>query len=294
MAESTAPRPFVFVLMPFSEQFEDEYTLAIKPACDAAGAYAERVDEQMFREDILDRIRNQIMKADLIVSEMTGLRPNVLYETGYAHALNKHVLMLTQSSDEIPFDLKHYPFILHEPGQLDDLKAELERRVRQFLEMGRQGEIPQEIPVDVAVNDVELTATILDQVSIFESAVGIRDLELQVVVRNQTLRVVKPVEIQIALMTPSRFQRKAISGGEIDVNRHEPDDDLLIDPHTRLHVWRRAFNILPGSWQQFRFQINSEVQYSAPQVVGRFGIRILTSNGYFDYPFVVAMALRKK
>jgi hypothetical protein len=43
----TAPKPFVFVLMPFETAFDDVYKLGIKPACFEAGAYCERVDEQM-------------------------------------------------------------------------------------------------------------------------------------------------------------------------------------------------------------------------------------------------------
>jgi hypothetical protein len=40
---------------------------------------------------------------------MTGRNPNVFYEVGYAHALGKIVLLLTQNGDDIPFDLKHRP-----------------------------------------------------------------------------------------------------------------------------------------------------------------------------------------
>lgn len=43
--EDTKPKPFVFVLMPFSENFDDVYELGIKAACKNAGAYAVRVDE---------------------------------------------------------------------------------------------------------------------------------------------------------------------------------------------------------------------------------------------------------
>ncbi|MGB2930513.1 MAG: hypothetical protein WBB70_16605 [Desulfobacterales bacterium] len=73
--KKTSPKPFVFVLMPFSEEFDDAYKLGIKPACENVRAYAERVDEQLFKETILQRIYNQIAKADIIVSEMTGRNP---------------------------------------------------------------------------------------------------------------------------------------------------------------------------------------------------------------------------
>jgi len=115
--------------MPFDSSFDDIYKLGIKSACEAAGAYCERVDEQLFQESILERIYNQIAKSDLIVSDMTGRNPNVFYETGYAHGLGKRVILLTQRPEDIPFDLKHYTHILYK-GRITKLKDELERWVR--------------------------------------------------------------------------------------------------------------------------------------------------------------------
>jgi nucleoside 2-deoxyribosyltransferase len=83
----------VFVVMPFAKEFFDEYELAIKPACLQAGADCTRVDEQLFMENILDRIYGQIAKCDVIVAEMTGRNPNVFYEVGYAHGLGKAVIL---------------------------------------------------------------------------------------------------------------------------------------------------------------------------------------------------------
>jgi nucleoside 2-deoxyribosyltransferase len=96
--QTTLPKPFVFVLMPFDSTFDDIYKFGIKGAADDIGAYAERVDEQNFTEGILDRIFNQISKADVIVADMTGKNPNVFYEVGYAHALGKITLLLLRRS----------------------------------------------------------------------------------------------------------------------------------------------------------------------------------------------------
>jgi hypothetical protein len=76
--QSTAPKPFVFVLMPFAEEFDDTYKIGIKEACIKAGAYCERVDEQLFDGTILDRIFNQIAKADVIVAYDRAERKRVL------------------------------------------------------------------------------------------------------------------------------------------------------------------------------------------------------------------------
>jgi hypothetical protein len=72
------PKPFAFVLMPFSSDFDDTYILGIKAACTDAGYYCERVDEQIFEETMLERIYNQIAKADLIVADMSTERECLL------------------------------------------------------------------------------------------------------------------------------------------------------------------------------------------------------------------------
>jgi hypothetical protein len=80
----------------------------------------------------VQRIYNQIAKADLVVADMTGQNPNVSYETGYAHALGKQVILLTKKTEDIPFDLKHYPHIVYS-GIIRKLKDDLEKRVRSHL-----------------------------------------------------------------------------------------------------------------------------------------------------------------
>lgn len=118
--------------MPFSPDFNDVYQIAIKEACETAGAYCERVDEQIFTESMLHRVYNQISKADIIIADMTGKNPNVFYEVGYAHALDKTVILLTQKADDIPFDLKHFQHIIY--SSIGPLRANLLTRVRYFIE----------------------------------------------------------------------------------------------------------------------------------------------------------------
>ena len=121
-------RPFVFVLMPFSNEFKDIYKFGIKAACNDEGAICQRVDEQFFDGTILERIYDQIEKADLIISDMTNKNPNVFYETGYAHGIGKNVILLTQIVEDIPFDLKHYNHIIYK-GEIDFLQNTLSKRL---------------------------------------------------------------------------------------------------------------------------------------------------------------------
>ena len=115
---------FAFVLMPFDKTFDDIYKLGIKETANTLGILAERVDEQMFQEGILERIYRQIELADLVVADMTGQNPNVFYEVGYAHAKGKLCILLTQRAEDIPFDLKHHRHIVY-GSSVSELRTQL-------------------------------------------------------------------------------------------------------------------------------------------------------------------------
>jgi len=56
-------------------------------------------------------IWEQVLRADLIIADLTGRNPNVFYELGYAHALHKNSILITQSIEDVPFDLRHRQMI---------------------------------------------------------------------------------------------------------------------------------------------------------------------------------------
>jgi hypothetical protein len=277
MRETTAPRPFVLVLMPFEARFEDEYKLAIEPACTAASAWTERLEEQA----VIQRVHQQIAKADVVIAEMTGRDGSVFYDTGYAHALNKPVILLTESAGDIPFDLMHYPHIIHQ-RKLTTLKAELERRVVSMLDASSRGETPA-IPVEITVNDVKLAAdvvaTVMNERTDF--------VEVSVIVRNHALRRGKPVEIQVAVSTPAEFESVGLKHADKGARR----ESIRIESDRRLHIWQIDFTILPGLWEQFQLAANPGRACSAGEKVGPFAIRILTRSGFFDFPFTVVIPI---
>lgn len=141
IAMSEAKQPFVFVIMPFDEKWSDTYNLGIKAACDEAGVRCERVDEQMFLENILERIYGQIDKADIVVAEMTGRNPNVFYEAGYARGVRKPTILVTQSVEDIPFDLRHYPHIVYGES-ITTLKSQLSKKIAWCVEEYCGGRLP--------------------------------------------------------------------------------------------------------------------------------------------------------
>jgi hypothetical protein len=119
---------FAFVLMPFSSHFDDAYKLGIKEAAKEAGVHAERLDEQIFDSNMLEKIYSEIDRADLVIADMSERNPNVFYEVGYADARKKLVILLTNKAEDIPFDLLHRPHIIYD-GSISKLKNELAERL---------------------------------------------------------------------------------------------------------------------------------------------------------------------
>lgn len=127
-----------FVLMPFGEADLQVYRDAIKPACEDAGLICERADEQVFTESVVVHVYQQIVAADLVIAEVSRPNANVYYETGFARAFGKRLLLLTRSADEIPFDLEHYPHIVY-ADDLVRLRETLRDRVRKLIEQRGTG-----------------------------------------------------------------------------------------------------------------------------------------------------------
>lgn len=103
-----------FVLMPFHEPFNKYYQSIIGPAVQKAGLVPVRADEIYRPSEIIKDIYDFIGKARLIIAELTGRNPNVLYELGFSHALGKSAVLLTQTIDDVPFDLRGFRCIVYD------------------------------------------------------------------------------------------------------------------------------------------------------------------------------------
>jgi hypothetical protein len=76
-----------FVAMWFHRGMDAVYAEGLEPALRSCGYIPYRVDRAAHQNKIDDEIIANIRKSRLIVADLTGVRPNVFYEAGFAHGL---------------------------------------------------------------------------------------------------------------------------------------------------------------------------------------------------------------
>jgi hypothetical protein len=97
--------------MPFDPEFKSVYDQLIVPALERVGFRVKRADSDLDQQNVLKDVVRGIANADLVLAELTSRNPNVLYELGISHALRRNTVLITQSMDDIPFDLRTYRVI---------------------------------------------------------------------------------------------------------------------------------------------------------------------------------------
>ncbi len=126
-----------FVVMPFHSHYEVEYQRVIKPAVEAAGLACARGDEIYARAEIIQDVWRAIREARVIVAELSGRNPNVMYEVGLAHAIGKPIILLTRNEEDVPFDLRALRYVYYDqnnPYWGPDLRETLTSTILQILE----------------------------------------------------------------------------------------------------------------------------------------------------------------
>lgn len=122
----------VAVMMPFAMEFTAVYE-AIKRATSDCGLRCLRADDIWEDTTIIQDIFALIYRAQVVVVDFSGKNPNVMYETGIAHTLGKHVVPISQSLDDVPFDMRHHRVLKYLSNQegLAKLSLDLASKLRQ-------------------------------------------------------------------------------------------------------------------------------------------------------------------
>lgn len=129
-----AQKEQVFVIMKFGDEILDSaYEGVIRPLFESNGLSVIRVDEIQNSGKISDQILQYIAESKFIFSELTDERPNCYYETGFAHALGKEIVLSIHKKSKIHFDLSGHRFIQWETES--GLRKQLQVRIKALLQI---------------------------------------------------------------------------------------------------------------------------------------------------------------
>jgi hypothetical protein len=203
---------------------------------------------------------------------MTGRNPNVFYEAGYAHAKDKLCTLLTQSTDDIPFDLKHHRHIVYD-GSIQTLKAKLKPEI-EWLKAEAAKQKTQPFTIELRSAEGELTKTDWSDVSAVEIIFDIK---------NKTKRRSPDIDA-IYIYTKDEWTLEQ-DGKDC---AHIPMDD---SPSSRRHFVNPPISRLaPNAWGQIRVVAKKTVwtSWSGKERKttythsGNLKVEISTSEGVFS------------
>jgi hypothetical protein len=102
-----------FIIMPFDPLFDDVWIGAIQRACLEAEYTSIRVDEVSLSSIISKDIETLINNASVVIVDITGNNPNVMFELGWSLARKKNLIVICQKNqtEKIPFDVKFIRYI---------------------------------------------------------------------------------------------------------------------------------------------------------------------------------------
>lgn len=124
----------VSVMMPFDPRLDGVYS-SLEGVVRSMGKVCRRADNIWNHDAIIQDVVELICTSSVVICDLSGKNANVFYEAGIAHTLGKPVIMLTQSSDDVPFDLRHLRYIqyLNNGEGLTDMGHAVLRRLETLL-----------------------------------------------------------------------------------------------------------------------------------------------------------------
>ncbi len=129
----SSKKPKAFVVMQFEDVYNELYKEVIKPVCEQFGYDSVRADEIFNNGSILKDIIDSINESSVIIADITPDNPNVFYELGYAHALNKSTIILSDKTrNRLPFDVSNMRTLFYDNSIGG--KSKIEAQLKNHLE----------------------------------------------------------------------------------------------------------------------------------------------------------------
>ena len=125
-----------FTIMPYGGYFDSYYAHIYCPAIESCNLEPRRADDLFRPGSIVGDIWDLTKKATVILADLTGKNPNVFYELGLAHAITRPAILIAQSMDDVPFDLRGLRIIIYDRNEHnwgEHLKIKIEKAIKETI-----------------------------------------------------------------------------------------------------------------------------------------------------------------
>lgn len=133
--EFTLDPNLCFVLMPFKIELKPIFDDHIRPVVESKGLSCTRADSIIGTGLITWDIWEKINRSRFIIADLTNKNPNVFYELGICHSLGKETILITQTMDDVPFDLKALRCIVYSftPRGMKEMEVSLSKTIDKIM-----------------------------------------------------------------------------------------------------------------------------------------------------------------
>lgn len=117
---------------PIRENSNNVFNKIIKPVTEQFDYIPKRADTNDKIGIITKEIINEIISSDLIIVDLTNLNPNVMYEIGISHTIDKPTILMKNKRDDknpLPFDTQNHNTIFYDLDNFDDAKKRLKNQI---------------------------------------------------------------------------------------------------------------------------------------------------------------------
>jgi hypothetical protein len=112
----------VFVSSPFEPRFDPVFK-TIQDAATERYLQAFRIDQGFIGEPIADSIRQKVRESRVLIADLTGTNANVLNEIGFAQALGKPLVLISQDEPtDAPFNVRGLRILRYSEKQPAELR----------------------------------------------------------------------------------------------------------------------------------------------------------------------------
>jgi nucleoside 2-deoxyribosyltransferase len=121
-------KPQAYLALPLKDAASKDLARQIREVLEGQGVEAFQPTGISAGSSFSDEIQGAIRKAEVVIADLTGMSPNVLFDVGVALGLRKPVLLLSQEPvRDLPADLRAHQIAVY---RADDVAT-----VRRYLEL---------------------------------------------------------------------------------------------------------------------------------------------------------------